>query len=146
MSLKVRTLNEDHCPGVDDRAGSENRLQSAALAWLESALRNFRGAEPAARDRQMAASSIMLLSVEALGALGLAPTAPARCERARCLADSEIGSRAVAAVAYPGAVAGLAGKVLCALGTTEPGGAVAMFIEPPWYVICMPGGVGGEAP
>ena len=54
--------------------------------------------------------------------------------------------RPVAFVAHPGAVAGPACAVLCGPEATEPGGPVVMFIEPPWYVIRMPVGVGGEAP
>ena len=82
-------------------------------AWMESVLRYCRGTEPTARDRQMAAATITLLSLEAMGPLGLPPAAPSGRERAGCLADVQIGPRAVAAVAHPGAVSGFALKVLC---------------------------------
>lgn len=93
----------------------------------------------------MAAASTTLPSLEAMGPLRLPSAPPPGRERTRCLADGQIGPRAVAAVAHPGAVAGADCGVLCCLGVTEPGGAVAMFIESPWYVIRMPGGVGVEA-
>lgn len=107
------------CPIEDPPAGP---------AWMESVLRSHRGSEPAARDRQVAAASITLLSLEAMGPLGLPPAPPSRCE-----------------VAHPRAVAGAIREVLCCLGAIEPGGSVAMVIEPPWYVIRMSGGVGVEA-
>jgi hypothetical protein len=54
------------------------RRASRNPAWLESVLRNHRGAEPSARPRQVGTTQVTLLSLETMGSSGLSGTAQTR--------------------------------------------------------------------
>ena len=54
------------------------RRASRNPAWLESVLRNHRGAQPSSRPRQVGPTQVTLLSLETMGSSGLSGTAQTR--------------------------------------------------------------------
>ena len=95
----------------------------------------------------MGATQAKMLPMEAMGTIRLPAIAKAGRECETGLEHMQVGSWSVAFEPKPGPCHGPALEIFQWPGSAEFSGSimVTQSTEPPWYVIRMPGGVGGEA-
>jgi hypothetical protein len=128
--------------------GIVQESKTALTGWM-SLLRNSRGVEPSARDRQMGATAVTMLRMEAMGQRGLPRTQEARGQRTRGLEHKQERARAMAPEPNASTECGTACKAVSSDGVARIGTGQGSMRETKCqgtagYVTRMSGGVGGE--